>query len=201
MKYAVGIDLGTSNSALAYADLSEQDPSVRVFEVPQLVAPETVQPRTLLPSHLYLASEHEQHAGSVLVGTYARDRGAQVPGRHVASAKSWLCHPSVDRTAAILPWGAPPEVPRLSPVQAGARRGRRSPAARRRQHGHRAGAHRRATDGQEARRVAVRRAGGGLPRGERAASRREGSGADFGGSAGKRIAADRRRFVGRADAR
>ena len=120
MKYAVGIDLGTSNSALAYADLSEQDPSVRVFEVPQLVAPETVQPRTLLPSHLYLASEHEQHAGSVLVGTYARDRGAQVPGRHVASAKSWLCHPSVDRTAAILPWGAPPEVPRLSPVAASA---------------------------------------------------------------------------------
>src|SRR5438105_4820621 len=121
MKYAVGIDLGTSNSALAYADLSEQDPSVRVFEVPQLVAPETVQPRTLLPSHLYLASEHEQHAGSVLVGTYARDRGAQVPGRHVASAKSWLCHPSVDRTAAILPWGAPPEVGRISPVEASAR--------------------------------------------------------------------------------
>src|SRR5438067_7675478 len=121
MKYAVGIDLGTSNSALAYADLSEQDPSVRVFEVPQLVAPETVQPRTLLPSHLYLASEHEQHAGSVLIGSYARDRGAQVPGRHVASAKSWLCHPSVDRTAAILPWGAPPEVPRLSPVEASAR--------------------------------------------------------------------------------
>src|SRR5438874_2013597 len=121
MKYAVGIDLGTSNSALAYADLSEQDPSVRVFEVPQLGAPETVQPRTLLPSHLYLASEHEQHAGSVLVGTYARDRGAQVPGRHVASAKSWLCHPAVDRTAAILPWGAPPEVERLSPVAASAR--------------------------------------------------------------------------------
>ncbi|MFN2546970.1 MAG: Hsp70 family protein [Myxococcales bacterium] len=119
MKYAVGIDLGTSNSALAYAELTGQE--VRVFEVPQLTSAETVQPTSLLPSHLYLASEHEQHAGQILVGTYARDRGAQVPGRHVASAKSWLCHPSVDRTAAILPWGAPPEVPRLSPVEASAR--------------------------------------------------------------------------------
>ena len=121
LRFTVGIDLGTSNTALAYADLSEQDPQVRVFEVPQLVAPEATQPRALLPSHLYLASEHEAHAGEILVGIYARDRGAQVPGRHIASAKSWLCHPSVDRTAAILPWGAPPEVPRLSPVAASAR--------------------------------------------------------------------------------
>ena len=121
MKYAVGIDLGTSNTALAYAALDEQDPRVQVFQVPQLVSAESRQARPLLPSHLYLASQHEQHAGEVLVGAYARDRGAQVPGRHVASAKSWLCHPSVDRTAAILPWGAPPEVPKLSPVDASAR--------------------------------------------------------------------------------
>ena len=121
MKYAVGIDLGTSNTALAYADLEEQDPQVRVFSVPQLVAAETTQPRTLLPSHLYLPSPHEGLGMEPLVGSFARDRGAQVPGRHVASAKSWLCNPMADRTAAILPWGAPPEVPRLSPVQASAR--------------------------------------------------------------------------------
>ncbi len=121
LRFAVGIDLGTSNTALAYADLSEQDPQVRVFEVPQLVAQDATQARALLPSHLYLASQHEAHAGEILVGAWARDRGAQVPGRHVASAKSWLCHPSVDRTAAILPWGAPPEVQRLSPVTASAR--------------------------------------------------------------------------------
>ena len=121
LRYAVGIDLGTSNTALAYADLSEQDPAVRVFDVPQLVAADVRQERALLPSHLYLASPHEPHAGEILVGTFARDRGAQVPGRHVSSAKSWLCHPSVDRTAAILPWGAPPDVPRLSPVNASAR--------------------------------------------------------------------------------
>ena len=121
LRFAVGIDLGTSNTALAYADLSEQDPQVHVFEAPQLVAPEATQPRALLPSHLYLSSQHEAHPGEILVGSYARDRGAQVPGRHIASAKSWLCHPSVDRTAAILPWGAPPEVQRLSPVAASAR--------------------------------------------------------------------------------
>ncbi|HEX4384573.1 MAG TPA: Hsp70 family protein [Myxococcales bacterium] len=118
MRFAVGIDLGTSNTALAYADLNEQDPQVRVFEVPQLTAAQTTQPRPLLPSHLYLPSEHEALGSEPLVGIFARERGAQVPGRHVASAKSWLCHPSVDRTAKILPWGAPPEVQRLSPVAA-----------------------------------------------------------------------------------
>jgi len=120
LRYAVGIDLGTSNSALAYADLESQDPAVEVFEVPQLVDASLRQPRKLLPSHLYLPSPHEG-LGELIAGAFARDRGAQVPGRHVASAKSWLCHPSVDRTAAILPWGAPPDVPRLSPVAASAR--------------------------------------------------------------------------------
>ncbi len=120
MRYAVGIDLGTSNTALAYADLDEQDPEIHVFDVPQLVGAKVTQPRKLLPSHLYLAAPEEQ-LPPVVVGAFARDRGAQVPGRHVASAKSWLCHPSVDRTAAILPWGAPPDVARLSPVDASAR--------------------------------------------------------------------------------
>jgi molecular chaperone DnaK (HSP70) len=121
LRYAVGIDLGTSNTALAYADLNEQDPRVRVFEVPQLVAPQDRAPRSLLPSHLYLPSSYESLGEIPVVGLFARERGAQVPGRHVASAKSWLCHPSVDRTARILPWGAPPDVPRLSPVDASAR--------------------------------------------------------------------------------
>ncbi|MFL5293547.1 MAG: Hsp70 family protein [Myxococcales bacterium] len=134
LRYAVGIDLGTSNTALAFADLAAKDPgaSVEIFPVPQLVAAGEVTPRPLLPSHLYLPGEHELPKGALSlpwdqadpsppVGTFARDQGARVPGRHVASAKSWLCHPSVDRTARILPWGAPPEVPRLSPVEASAR--------------------------------------------------------------------------------
>ena len=134
LRYCVGIDLGTSNSALAYADLEARDPgeSVSVFEVPQLVGPADVAPRPLLPSHLYLPGRHELAEGALAlpwdlahpgpaVGAFARDQGARVPGRHVASAKSWLCHPAVDRTAPILPWGAPPDVPRLSPVVASAR--------------------------------------------------------------------------------
>lgn len=136
LRYAVGIDLGTSNTALAYADLGAPDPgvAVQVFQVPQLVAAGEAGPRSLLPSHLYLPGEHEIAAGALrlpwgepdgepraAVGAFARDQGARVPGRHVSSSKSWLCHPAVDRTAAILPWGAPPEVPRLSPVEAGAR--------------------------------------------------------------------------------
>jgi molecular chaperone DnaK (HSP70) len=134
LRYAVGIDLGTSNTAIAFADLEAKDPgaSVEIFPVPQLVAAGEATARPLLPSHLYLPGEHELPQGALslpwdrtdptpAVGTFARDQGARVPGRHVASAKSWLCHPSVDRTARILPWGAPPEVARLSPVEASAR--------------------------------------------------------------------------------
>src|SRR5919201_302209 len=134
LRYCVGIDLGTSNTALAYADLEVRDPgaAVAVFEVPQLVGAGEVAPRPLLPSHLYLTGPHELPEGALAlpwnaadrgpaVGSFARDQGARIPGRHVSSAKSWLSHPSVDRTAAILPWGAPPEVPRLSPVEASAR--------------------------------------------------------------------------------
>ncbi len=134
LRFAVGIDLGTSNTALAFAPLEAADPgaSVRIFEVPQLVAAGEVAPRPLLPSHLYLSGGPELPRGALAipwdpteslraaVGAFARDQGARVPARHIASAKSWLCHPAVDRTAAILPWGAPPEVPRLSPVAASA---------------------------------------------------------------------------------
>ena len=122
LRYAVGIDLGTSNTALAFADLEQADPSaqVQVFEVPQLVAPSLEASRPLLPSHLYVPSPHEG-LPEIPVGSFAREQGSKAPGRHVFSAKSWLSHPAVDRTAAILPWGAPPEVPRLSPVDASAR--------------------------------------------------------------------------------
>jgi molecular chaperone DnaK (HSP70) len=140
LRFTVGIDLGTSNTALASADLSAADPgaSLSVFPVPQLVAPSEVAARPLLPSHLYLPGTHELPPDAVrlpwaapagletegppsFVGVFAREQGAKVPGRHVSSAKSWLCHPAVDRTARILPWGAPPEVARVSPVEASAR--------------------------------------------------------------------------------
>ena len=129
-RYLVGIDLGTTNTACAYVD-TRAGREIRMLEVPQLVAPAEVRPRPTLPSFLYLAGAHELPPGSLdlpwadgrdfSVGVLAREQGARVPARLVASAKSWLCHAAVDRTASILPWGAPSDVPRVSPVEASAR--------------------------------------------------------------------------------
>jgi hypothetical protein len=134
-RYLIGIDLGTTNSALAYVDLQRKSkasrPAVETFAIPQLVAPGELATRTLLPSFLYLPGAHDLPPGSVAlpwdpargyaVGEFARNHGGRVPGRLVTSAKSWLCHAGVDRSAAILPWGAPPDVARISPVEASAR--------------------------------------------------------------------------------
>ncbi|MBL8951042.1 MAG: hsp70 family protein [Myxococcaceae bacterium] len=111
----VGIDLGTSNCALAYVDPAE-GASARVhdFAVKQEVRPGEVAERPLLPSCVYLDAPP-------VVGESARWLGTKSSTKLVASAKSWLCHPGVDRQAAILPWGAPPEVPKLSPVDASAK--------------------------------------------------------------------------------
>ena len=129
-RYCIGIDLGTTNSAVAYVDTTAGK-HVEIFPVPQLVAEGELASQSTLPSFLYLAGEHELPGGALAlpwdatrtfaVGTFARIQGTRVPGRLVSSAKSWLCHGGVDRTAAILPWGAPPEVKKLSPVDAAAR--------------------------------------------------------------------------------
>jgi hypothetical protein len=130
-RFVVGIDLGTTNCALAQADTAEGDaPGVRVAEVPQLVNPGEVAPRTLLPSFVFLPGPQDFAAGStalpwdsapdVVVGELARKRGGENPARLVASAKSWLSHAAVDRTSGILPWQAPEGVPRRSPVGASA---------------------------------------------------------------------------------
>lgn len=126
-KYVVGIDLGTTNGVLAYAALDAAVPAVELMEIPQLVAAGTVERQTSLPSFLYLAPEHE--AGGTLdlpwagdrrfaVGEYARRQGAEVPDRTVVAAKSWLCHSKVDRRAPLLPWNAPAEVDKVSPLVA-----------------------------------------------------------------------------------
>lgn len=134
-RYLIGIDLGTTNSALAYVDTQQRAklgrPEIHTFPIPQLVMPGECKERELLPSFLYLPGPHDLPAGSVslpwdsrinfAVGEFARNHGARVPGRLVTSAKSWLCHAGVDRSAAILPWNAPPDVPRISPVEASAR--------------------------------------------------------------------------------
>ncbi|WP_454710688.1 Hsp70 family protein [Cupriavidus nantongensis] len=133
-RYAIGIDLGTTHSAVSYVDLAASDgeqTSQRVLPVTQLTAPGAVDELDLLPSFLYLPHASELAPGDLnlpwnatrdfAVGEMARSRGAGTPIRLVSSAKSWLCHPGVDRRAAILPADAPPEVARVSPLEASVR--------------------------------------------------------------------------------
>lgn len=133
-RFSIGIDLGTTHSALAYTDFEASDGEKTahgVLEVPQLTAPGAVEAQPLLPSFLYLPHAEEFAPGELglpwsgeqreIVGELARNRGATTPIRLVSSAKSWLCHPGVDRRAAILPNDAPPEVTRVSPLDASVR--------------------------------------------------------------------------------
>ena len=133
-RYLVGIDLGTTNSAVAFVDLQQRGRATgkpHTFPVAQLVGPGQVADQPLLPSFLYAPGPHDLPPGAVglpwdanateAVGAFARNHGAKVPGRLVASAKSWLSHPGVDRTAPLLPWGGPPDGPRFSPLEVSAK--------------------------------------------------------------------------------
>lgn len=132
-KFAIGIDLGTTNTAVGFVALDDDKASPAVFSVPQVVASQEHQSRPLLPSFLYQPAASELPPGALAlpwdkdrafaVGQFAKDRAASVPGRVIASAKSWLVHPGVDRRAGILPFGAAADsdVPKLSPVAVQAR--------------------------------------------------------------------------------
>lgn len=124
-RFLVGIDLGTTNSAVHYVDL-EGDRTIRLFQVPQLRAAGEVGPDALLPSFCYLSAGPELPPGALAlpwepqarfaVGAFAREQGAGVPERLISSAKSWLAHAGVDRTRGILPWGSDLGAEKLSPV-------------------------------------------------------------------------------------
>ncbi len=134
-RYLIGVDLGTTNSVVAYYDSQTapgEGPSrTEVFDVAQVVAPGELRTVPALPSFLYFPTEAEIASGSLglpwethptaIAGVMARDQGALVPGRQVSSAKSWLCQGAIDRTADILPRDAEPTEPRISPVEASAR--------------------------------------------------------------------------------
>ena len=133
-RFSIGIDLGTTHCALSYVEIAACDGeqvSQQVLPIPQLTAPGSVESRGLLPSFIYLPHASELASGDLslpwtaeqdfAVGEMARNRGAATPIRLVSSAKSWLCHAGVDRRAAILPNDAPPEVARLSPLEASLR--------------------------------------------------------------------------------
>ncbi len=144
-KYLVGIDLGTTHTVVAYADMSKplSTENCQIFEIDQLVAPGEVAKKPLLPSFRYHPAEgelnetdltlpwsHEDHgkrdsklAGELpqaVIGEWARELGAKVDGRQVVSAKSWLSHPQVDRSADILPWAGAEGIAKVSPVLASA---------------------------------------------------------------------------------
>lgn len=129
--YIVGIDLGTSNTVVAFCAPGKKQ--IELFEIEQLVGLGQVATRPMLPSVCYQAAVGELDAAALqlpwlaedshppaLTGKLALDLGGQVPGRLVASAKSWLSHAAVDRTAAILPWGAEDGIAKISPVDASA---------------------------------------------------------------------------------
>ncbi|MCD2512867.1 Hsp70 family protein [Comamonas endophytica] len=133
-QYIVGIDLGTSHTLLAYAPADGSAP-VALLPIPQRISAAEIAAQPLLPSLRYQAGEGElapdtlhqpwpplfsSEAAPALLGRYAQELGAQVPGRLVSSAKSWLSHAGVDRSAPILPWGAPEGVQKISPLQASA---------------------------------------------------------------------------------
>jgi len=133
-RYLIGIDLGTSNSVVAYIDtetFAGGGPTIHVFPVPQLAGHGELRTLPTLPSFLYFPTKDELSAGTVsatwdedpamVTGLLAREQGALVPSRQVSSAKSWLSYPGVDRRAKILPAQAEPGQPRISPVEASAR--------------------------------------------------------------------------------
>jgi hypothetical protein len=130
-RYAIGIDLGTTHCVMSFVDLerSERENVAQdIVSIPQLTAPGSVEERSVLPSFIYIPHPDElvpedltlpwASRLSFAVGEFARNLGSRTPIRLVASAKSWLCHPGVDRRAPILPVQSPEEVERLSPLQA-----------------------------------------------------------------------------------
>jgi len=131
VQYAIGVDLGTTHSAVSYVDLdlSEgEQVAQHVLSVPQLTSPGSIEGQELLPSFLYLPHADELRPADLTLpwdaeasraaGVMARDLGSKTPIRLISSAKSWLCHPGVDRRGPILPVDAPEEVTRLSPLDA-----------------------------------------------------------------------------------
>ncbi len=124
-RFAVGIDLGTTHSALAVAPLDADMARPQVLTIPQLVAQGQVDGQPLLPSFFYFAHASDGPQAlpwdaerSYVVGEYARARGMDAPARVISSAKSWLSHPTVDRRLGILPLGAPEDIEKISPVEA-----------------------------------------------------------------------------------
>src|SRR6516225_7543485 len=129
-RFSLGIDLGTSNSAIAVADLESGE--TRIIKIAQVLGPNQLGEMPTLPSAIYIPHDEEFPEGSfplpwndagepVIVGQFARDRGALVPDRLVTSAKSWLSNPHIDPKQRTLPWRSDTAEEKLSPFECSAR--------------------------------------------------------------------------------
>lgn len=129
--YIIGIDLGTTNTVVAYTDVTfekGEHPDIRIFKIPQVTSPGVVENLETLATFIYIPTKSEisERALSVpwgietgrVIGEYARKRSAEAPQRVISSAKSWLCNPRIDRNSPVLPWDAPSDIEKLSPVEA-----------------------------------------------------------------------------------
>ncbi|WP_022668302.1 Hsp70 family protein [Desulfospira joergensenii] len=136
-QFVIGIDLGTTNSAVSYVDVSllreesgkrpDKQKGIKVFNVPQLTGHGEFSKIPVLPSFLYIPGEYDiskevlkhpwKKREDMFAGVFARDHGSKIPSRLVSSAKTWLCNPKADRRAKILPWGGQ-GFEKVSPVAA-----------------------------------------------------------------------------------
>ncbi len=134
-EFIIGIDLGTTNSIVAYTEASisedpqhdDRKPEIRVLDIPQVISDGVVENRNILPSFIYLPANHEisdsgmslpwNRENKKIVGEFARDRGAEVPQRLISSSKSWLCNVMIDRNKSVLPWDSPDDISKMSPVE------------------------------------------------------------------------------------
>jgi molecular chaperone DnaK (HSP70) len=131
--YIIGIDLGTTNSVVAYTrimSLGNEKSKINIFEVPQFTSPGVIEKRPVTPSFIYIPTEQDlspnaavipwYSGNKLIIGEYGRDRGAEIPQRLIASSKSWLCNTLIDRNKPLLPWGSSENIEKMSPVEASA---------------------------------------------------------------------------------
>lgn len=131
-KYIIGIDLGTTNSAVSYLQTEDAEATPQLLSITQVSNMGETDEFETLPSFMYLPDKEDYKAGSLnvpwsskdrdfCIGALARKNAASQPAKTVASAKSWLCAANVDRSLAILPWNRDDPDRKLSPVEAARR--------------------------------------------------------------------------------
>jgi molecular chaperone DnaK (HSP70) len=131
--YIIGIDLGTTNSVVAYTRVTSsvnEKSEINIFEVPQFTSLGVIEKRPVTPSFIYIPSEQDfspdgpalpwSSDKNLIIGEYGRNRGAEIPQRLISSSKSWLCNTMIDRNKPLLPWGSPENIIKMSPVEASA---------------------------------------------------------------------------------